>query len=337
MFGIKWRKLQLFAEGAPAGDGGASGDAGTAETGVTAPDAGEQELLKLGVPKNRITKRASAAFGQKMAQADTRAGRPAQQAAAAAATEEGNTKEGTAAKPGFEIPEGMSVEDVIKHPDVNKAIRNIVGKRVNAAKADTDAMAALRPALEVLARAHNLDPANLDYAALSKAVESDDRYYEDMALANGVDVETARQMDKEDRANKRQQEIMRQEHMRRQVQAWRQEEQQLKGQGISIDLSKEAENPTFMNLLKAGFGVMGAYKAVHHDEIVTAEKQAAFDRAQQQTVAQIRAGNTRPAELGSSQTPATAPGQKLTPQIRAQIRAELDRGRKVDPRKYGIF
>lgn len=337
MFGNKWRLLQLFAEGAPAGDGGASGTAVAAETGDNAPDAGEQELLKLGVPKNRITKRASAAMAQKMGKAGTRAGEPAQQAAAAAATEEGNTKENAAAKPGFQIPEGMTVEDVIAHPDVNKALQNIIGKRVKDGKANEAAMTALKPMLEVLARAHNLDPANLDYAALSKAVESDDRYYEDMALANGVDVETARQMDKEDRDNKRQQEQLRQEHMQQQVQRWRQEEAQLKGQGITIDLNKEAENPTFMNLLRAGFGVMGAYKAVHHDEIVAAEKQAAFSQAQQQTVAQIRAGNTRPAELGSSQTPATAPGQKLTPQIRAQIRAELDRGRKVDPRKYGIF
>lgn len=335
MFENIWRKLQLFAEGA-AGDGGAQGGAESADSGATAPAAGEQELLKLGVPKDRITKRASAAIAQKMGKAGTRAGEPAQQAAAAAVTEEG-TKENAAAKPGFQIPEGMSVEDVIGNPEVNKAIQGIIGKRVNATKADSEAMAALRPALEVLARAHNLDPANLDYAALSKAVESDNRYYEDMALANGVDVETARQMDKEDRDNKRQQELLRQEHMQQQVQRWRQEEAQLKGQGINIDLSKEAENPTFMNLLRAGFGVKGAYEAVHHAEIVAAEKKAAFSQAQQQTVAQIRAGNTRPAELGGSQTPATAPGQKLTPEIRAQIRAELNRGRKVDPRKYGIF
>ena len=63
MFENKWRYLQLFAEGAPAGDGGATsgGAGGAAETGASAPAAGEQELLKLGVPKNRITRRASAA------------------------------------------------------------------------------------------------------------------------------------------------------------------------------------------------------------------------------------------------------------------------------------
>lgn len=335
MFENKWWKLQLFAEGAPAADGGAAGGDGAAETGVTAPAAGEQELLKLGVPKNRITNRASAAVG-KMAQDGTRAGKPAQQAAAVAGTEEG-TKDDAAAKGGFRLPQGTTVEEVIANPEVNKYIQGIISKRVNDSKADADALAALRPALEVLARAHKLDPANLDYAALSKAVESDDRYYEDMALANGVDVDTARQMDKENRENERQQEQLRQDRMRQQVAAWRQEEQQLKASMPGFDLNKEAENPTFMNLLRAGFGVKNAYEAVHHAEIVAAERQAAFTQAQQQTVAQIRAGNSRPAELGSTQTPAAAPNPQMTPQVRERIRADLSRGIKVDPRKYGII
>lgn len=337
MFENKWRRLQLFAEGAPAGDGGCAAGAGAAETGVTAPDAGEQELLKLGVPKNRITKRASAAMAQKMGKAGTMAGKPAQQAAAAAATEEGNLKEGAAAKTGFQLPDGVSVDDVIAHPEVNKALQNIIGKRVKDSKANETAMAALKPMLDILAGHYGMDPAKLDYAALSKAVEGDNRYFEDYALERGVDVETARRMQQEEQAEKSAQEQLRQAQAQQQVRAWREEEAQLKAQGIAIDLNKEAENPTFMNLLRAGFGVRGAYEAVHHAEIVEAAKKAAFGQAQQQTVSAIRAGNTRPAELGSSQTPAAAPGPKLTPQMRAQIRAELGRGRRVDPGKYGII
>lgn len=329
--------LQLFAEGAAAGDGGAAPAAeDTAETGVTAPAAGEQQLLALGVPKSRITKRASAAMADKLANGSTRAGKPTQQAAAAAATEEGNTKKG-AADSDWQLPEGVTVEDIIRHPDVNKAVQGIVSKRVNASKDAVAAMETMRPMFEVLSRQYGLDPAKPDYAALARAVEGDNRYYEDMAIANGVDVDTARQMDAEDRATKRSQEAMRQEHMQQQVQSWRQEEAQLKSQGMNIDLNAEAQNPTFVNLLRAGFGVKGAYEAVHHAEIVEAAKKTAFQQAQQQTVSRIRSGNYRPGELGSSQAPAPAPGQRLTKETRQSIRAKLERGQKVDPREFGIF
>ena len=53
MFDMKWLNLQLFA-GEGAGDGGADG----ATTGGTAVDAGQQRLLELGVPADKIRKRA---------------------------------------------------------------------------------------------------------------------------------------------------------------------------------------------------------------------------------------------------------------------------------------
>lgn len=339
MFENKWRYLQLFAEGAPAGDGGAAsgGAGGAAATDVSAPISGEQELLNLGVPRNRISKRASAAVAQNMGKSGARVEKSTQQVAAAAATEEENNPEGAAAATGWQIPEGMTVEDVIKHPDVNKAIQGIISKRVKGDKGAAEAMEAMKPMFEVLSRQYGMDPAKLDYAALAKAVEGDNRYYEDMAIANGVDVDTARQMDRDNRENQRQQEQLRQERMQQQVQAWRQEEAQLNAQGFKINLNEESKNPTFVNLLRAGFGVRGAYEAVHHAEIVEATKQAAFQQAQAQTVSQIRSGNYRPAELGSSQAPAAAPGQKLSRNQMQSIRARLDRGETVDPREFGIY
>ena len=56
MFENKWRYLQLFAEGAPAGDGGAAsgGAGGAAESGVNASAAGEQELLALEIGRAHV-------------------------------------------------------------------------------------------------------------------------------------------------------------------------------------------------------------------------------------------------------------------------------------------
>ena len=53
MFEFKMLNLQLFA-GEGAGDGGGEG----AATGDTAVDAGQQRLLELGVPADKIRKRA---------------------------------------------------------------------------------------------------------------------------------------------------------------------------------------------------------------------------------------------------------------------------------------
>ena len=51
---IKWLNLQLFADG---GDGGGGDGAATGETSTA--DAGQNRLLELGVPADKIRKRAS--------------------------------------------------------------------------------------------------------------------------------------------------------------------------------------------------------------------------------------------------------------------------------------
>lgn len=336
MFENKWLRLQLFAEGAPAGDGGAaSGGAGTAETGDTAAVAGQQQLEALGVPRHKITKRASAAVGREIGKraepksdAGAKAGKPAQQAAAAAATEEGSKAEG--------LPQGITWEQIMADPAMNKRMQDTVKARLKDNGAAAAAMEAMRTMFEVLFRQYGIDPAKADYAALAKAVEGDSRYYEDMAIANGVDVDTARQMDAEDRAAKRQQEDLRQQQMRQRVASWRQQEAQLKAEGLNIDLNTEAQSPVFMAVLKATGNVRNAWESTHHAEIVAQREAAAAANAQQQTVTAIRAGNYRPGELGGSQAPSemapkTSYSDAEVQRIMEQVRKGARTGRRYAP------
>ncbi len=66
-------------------------------------------------------------------------------------------------------------------------------------------MSKITPALELLARKHNMDPANIDYDALAKAINDDRDYYEDKALEMGVPVETAMKIDQQERETARKQ------------------------------------------------------------------------------------------------------------------------------------
>ena len=62
-----------------------------------------------------------------------------------------------------------------------------------------DALSKLTPALELLARKHNIDVVNMDYDALAKAINDDNDYYEQKALEMGVPVETAKKIDQQER------------------------------------------------------------------------------------------------------------------------------------------
>ena len=112
----KWLNLQLFA-GEGAGDGGGDG----AATGDTAADAGQQRLLELGVPKEKLRKNrayqapAKAERAQDSAKTETA---PEQQSPAATdnPTEEQQT----------ETQARRSLKEILEDPEYNKEMQAIV-------------------------------------------------------------------------------------------------------------------------------------------------------------------------------------------------------------------
>ena len=134
---IDMRLLQLFAEGE--GEG-ASGAAGTQP--ANAADAERQRLLELGVPEDKLNRRA-----RYRVQTNTQ---PApQQDAAAESPADGDDKaepstdetdKNDSGEKDEKKPARMTWEEIKSDPEYNKEISAIVSQRVKAAKASEEAL-----------------------------------------------------------------------------------------------------------------------------------------------------------------------------------------------------
>ena len=289
----KWLNLQLFAgegTGGEGGEGAATGD-------TSAADAGQQRLRELGVPQEVLNKRAKKSAKQQPAATKAPAAEPqtTEQAASATTTEE---PEATPAK--------VSWDELMKDPDYNAQMQKVVQSRLRSAKAAEDNLSKLTPALELLARQHNLDPANMDYDALAKAISDDNQYYEDKALEMGTSIEEAKRADQEERATARQQreeaQTLEQQKFQQHIAKLEQQGEAMKAMFPGFDLRKELQNPAFarMTAPNVGISVEDAYYAVHRNEIQTAAMQVTAQRAAQKISNSIQAGQRRPDENGTS-------------------------------------
>lgn len=291
MIYIKWLNLQLFADG---GDGG--GD-GAATTGVEAADAGQSKLLELGVPADKIRKRASKAAPTLPEGAVRKA--PQQVAAATPSTEETKPEEETK-------PARMTWDEIKADPEYNAEMQKMMQERVRKAKEAETNLSKLTPMLEVLARKHNLDMDKLDYDALAKAVSDEDSYYEDKALEMGVSIETAKRIDQSERDTARRQreeaQTLEQQKIQRHIQNLEQQGEALKQMFPNFDLRTELQNPAFARMTSpsVGISVEDAYHAIHRKEIQQAAMQVTAETTAKKIANSIQAGQRRPDEHGTS-------------------------------------
>ena len=331
----KWLNLQLFA-GEGAGDGGEG-----AASGENASVAAEQRLRELGVPEDKIRKRASKAASTSNTQAakTETVVKKSESANAQTAPAEHNPTEETKTNAAR-----MSWDEIMADPEYNKQMQSVVQSRLKSAKGAEETLTKLTPALELLARKHNIDPANMDYDALAKAINDDSDYYEDKALEMGVPVETAMKIDQQERESAREKA---KEAKTLQEQAFQQHVMKLEQQGEamkkifpSFDLRTELKNPAFarMTAPNVGISVEDAYYAVHRNEIQMASMQATAQKTAQKISNAIQAGSRRPDEAGiSSQAPSVTSFNYRTASkdqrdaLKKRIRDAAARGEKVYP------
>lgn len=333
----KWLNLQLFAGEGAGATGGEGGEGAATGDNVATVDAG-QRLRELGVPEDKIRRRARYAAKAPETQAKTEEEPKAAEENAQDAAAENPTEDVT------DKPARMSWDEIMADPEYNKQMQAVVQSRLKSAKGAEESLAKLTPALELLARKHNLDPANMDYDALTKAISDDNSYYEDKALQMGTSVETAKKIDQQERDTARQQkaaELSIQEQKIRNHFAGL-EQQALEMQKIvpNFDLQTELKNPAFLRMTSpnVGISVRDAYYAVHHDEMQTAAMQATAKATAQKISNNIQAGQRRPDENGiSGQAPSatTFDYSKASPEQREafkkDLRARMARGEKVYP------
>lgn len=315
--------LQLFAEGDGEGTGG------------TAPDAGE-ELRALGVPEEKIRKRAGQTAGRRQQTADAPQPQPEPEAA--------RQEQDAAAKEQKNGPGRMTWEEIMKDPEYNGRMQQVVRDRLRESRGAQDNLRALEPALELLADRYHLDAGDLDAAALAKAITEDNAFYEQQAEVLGVSPETARRMDQMERFERRQrqqqEEDQRQQAAREHIRGLVQQEAAMRELVPDFDLRRELENPTFARLTAPGVGisVQDAYFAVHRKEMQEQIQRQATQETAQKLAASIQANQGRPRENGTS-AQAQSTGQvdyrhmprQQREELKERIRMAAARGEKVYP------
>ena len=330
--------LQLFAGEGTGGEGGGEG----ATTGENATAAAEQRLRELGVPEDRIRKRASKVASKMPAPtAQTETSAPKEETKVeSASTEDKPTTEATKDTP----PARMSWDEIMKDPEYNKEMQAVVRSRLKSEKSAEEALGKMAPAIEVLARKYNLDLANMDYDALAKKINDDDSFYEEKALEMGVSVETAKKVDQMERDTERQkameQRTLQEQKIQQHFARLEQQAEAMKKVFPNFDLRTELQNPNFARMTSpnVGISVEDAYYAVHRNEIQTAAMQVTAQKTAEKISNAIQSGSRRPDESGaSSQAPSVSTfdyrnaSRDQREALKKRIRDAAARGEKLYP------
>lgn len=322
----KWRLLQLFADGGASGASGATGGDGgaAAAAGDNSADAGQQRLLELGVPKDKIRKpraKQASTLPEGAYRTQQQLEKPKEQAAAA---------ETTNAQTEQQPPARMSWEEIMKDPEYNQKMQETVRARLKDDGASKAILDTLAPVIKKLAQDYGLDPEHPDYEALVKSVTGE---YEDKALEMGVSKETVMKLDQQQRT-------LEQQKFQNHIQKLEQQGEAMKAVFPNFDLRTEMENPTFARLTSPNIGmsVEDAYYAVHRKELQTASMQVAAQQTAKMISNAIQSGSRRPDETGSATQAPSVPTfdyRKASPaqrsELKARIRAAAARGEKIYP------
>lgn len=331
--------LQLFADGGE----------GTADATVETPaDDGRARLLELGVPAAKIRKNRakSAKSAPNTAEKEPQGTGPQKQDAAAEGSAPEENPEGKtkieAEQP--QQPQRMKWDEIVADPDYNKEIQKIVQERLKTAKSAQENLDKLSPALELLAGKYGLDGKNLDYDALSRAISDDDGYYEAKAMELGVDVETAKKLDRKEKTAERRtleaEKTIQNMKFRTHIDSLKRQAEELKKIFPSFDLNAELQNPSFRRMTSpdVNIPVADAYYACHREEMQQAAMQVSAQKTAERLSASIQAGASRPTENGTSgQAPTVTTfdyrnaSAQQREDLKRRIREAAARGEKVYP------
>ena len=301
---IPMLNLQLFAEGAGAGDGGTAEGQGVTEAAALPQTKGEKNNPLANV-KYGIQEEAPAAEVQ---------------------TE-------TVAQP----DRNAEFEKLIKgeYKDLYDAkMQDTIQKRLKGQKDTVDKYNALQPVLEILGKKHGVDATDIE--ALTKAIEEDDSYFEDEAIERGMSVQQLKEVKKMERENAelkaQMEEAQRQENGKKLYATWMQQADEAKKVYPSFDLRAEMNNPKFVDLLRSNIDVRTAYEVLHKDEIIPAAMQFTAQTVESKLAKKIASNGARPSENGmSSQSAAVVKSDvsQLSKADRAEIIRRVQRGEKI--------
>ncbi len=216
----------------------------------------------------------------------------------------------------------------------DRRVQDTIQRRLRATEDAVSRYRQLAPALELLAERYGVDAA--DAAALSRAVENDDSFYEHEARERGMSVRQVREWHRTQRENAEMRaELARQASQRRAEELfadWNRQSEELRQIYPAFDLRTELQGETFRSLLRSRVPLRTAFEVVHKDELIPAAMQYTAKQVEQKLSRSIAAGQSRPAEgamgsQGAVQTKSDV--SQLTRAERDEIDRRVARGERI--------
>lgn len=196
--------------------------------------------------------------------------------------------------------------------------QKLIDKRFAETKTLEKNAKAIAPMINALA--NNYGVAADDYEALTKAVLSDQKLYEQRAAENGVSVETQMKLDMQQReieALRAQQEKSEEQEFRERILSkWNEEADAFREQVSDFDLDTALENEVFYDLLVSGQPLEVAYNAAFPE----AYEKRVMAKVEKKVTDNIRSRGMRPNENGVSSSPTATQRFDVNNMTAAQIR-----------------
>ena len=212
-------------------------------------------------------------------------------------------------------PQRKTFEELIKgeyKADYESALKSHISRRMKGHDALVQQQKSMEPMLGLLAMRYGKDASDID--GITKALESDQKLFEDEALEKGVTPEHLMQMKRvelENQALQRQiQDYQRQQAAQQHYQQWQAQMAEAKQVFPNIDLGAELKNENFVKLLRANVPIKHAYMVIHQDEVLGGAMQHTAQEVASKVASDIQARGMRPPEIGAGSQSATTQAHK---------------------------
>lgn len=216
----------------------------------------------------------------------------------------------------------------------DQRIQDTIKRRLKGNEETVQRYNQLSPVLDLLAGKYGVDAQ--DIAALTKAIEEDDAFYEDEALERGLSVQQVKQIRKMERENAQLKAQMQQQQSQKQADAlyasWMEQSNEVKQVYPSFDLQTELQNEQFRQLLRNNIPIRTAFEVIHKDDIIPAAMQFTARQVEQKVANSVLAGQKRPAEgaMGNRSASRTKSDvSQLTDADMAEINRRVLRGERI--------
>ena len=284
--------LQLFGEG-----GGDGGDGGSTSASV-GESVGEKKPGEIEIPAS-IPEKAKKYYQKAM---EKHSG----------STTESSTQNSDNGQPTNDqsTTDELSYEDLIKSDKYKKDHKaymdKTIGERLKKYKGLEEELGKQKALLDTVAIKYGANPEDDNFLdTLKEKIDADDSYYETYAMEHDISAEEARRVvtmeRKAARFDAQREEAERQEQIRQNIIILRQNAEKTKAMFPDFDLDTEMQDERFRKLCAATNGdTTAAFKACHHDEIVSDTVRRASRQIQNQTAQSVASNKARPIENGIS-------------------------------------